>query len=427
MIDVIEFDVVAGDGGDGMVSFRREKFVPRGGPDGGDGGNGGSVLLIADRRVSTLIDYSDRRPRYAEDGSSGGPNRRRGGRGADTRLRVPIGSVISKQGMTDGDGWPIDLVNNGDSVIVTRGGRGGHGNRRFTTSTRRSPKFAQLGALGESATIRIELKLLADVGLVGLPNAGKSTLMRAWTSATPKVGAYPFTTIEPGLGVAGIDNDAFVVIDLPGLIEGASQGAGLGLEFLRHIERTRVLVHVLDMTRDDPLADLAQVESELKMFGRGLSDKPRVIALNKIDDPNGRAHVELLSEHGAGRLAGTEGDLEWIPISAVSGEGTQGLARRTLQLVRDLVEDADRASELPILRPSPRRHRFTIDRTEDGVVVVRGASAERWAETLDIQNDEARNELFQRLRRMGVARALRRDGVSTGDAVRIGNVTVRWE
>ena len=409
------------------MSFRREKFVPRGGPDGGDGGRGGSVVIVADGRVSTLHAFSDARLRRADGGTAGGINQRHGGSAGDLVLPVPVGSVVSSDAPHSQEQWPVDLVAEGVSVVVARGGGGGRGNRRFATATQRAPRFAQWGAEGDQATVQIELKLLADVGLIGLPNAGKSTLLQAWTAARPKIAAYPFTTIEPGLGVVVIENDAFVVVDIPGLIEGASQGAGLGQQFLRHIERTRVLVHVLDMTRDNPLADRSLVDAELASFGHGLSEKPRLLALNKIDTPDARAHVDLLTEGQEGRLPTEWGEQAWLPISALTGEGTGSLARRALQLVQATADAREPASDPPILRPRPRRGRFTITRASDGVAVISGASAERWAETLDTHNNEARHELFQRLRRMGVARALRRGGVATGDAVRIGSVALRWE
>jgi len=425
MIDTVDIEVVAGRGGDGAVSFRREKFVPRGGPDGGDGGRGGDVIFVADRSHSTLRDYHDRRPREAEDGVPGGPNRRRGASGAPLRLRVPVGCVIWE---LDSGGEPLeeslaDLTHDGMAVVIARGGRGGMGNKRFATATRQAPHFAQRGMDGERKSLRLELKLLADVGLVGLPNAGKSTLLRAWSAATPKVADYPFTTLEPELGVVSVGYDTFVAADMPGLIEGASQGAGLGLEFLRHIERTRVLVHVLDMTRDDPLADLALVNEELAAFGHGLAEKPQILALNKIDHPDARAHIELLEESGA--LTGL-----WRPISGLAREGVDDLARLAYRVLRETVEAQDAAETVdgvPVLRPEPRRARFEVHLDEDGVAVVSGRTPEWLASTLDVEDDEARYELLDRLRRLGVGRALARVGVEDGDTVRIGPVEVEWD
>lgn len=432
MIDEVTFEVVAGDGGGGLVSFRREKFAPQGGPDGGDGGRGGDVVLVATRRVSTLAAYRHRRREAAAAGRPGGSNQRKGAAGAPLELPVPVGSVVWDLDALEAAGvdptgeipadWPplADLSVPGARAVVARGGRGGWGNKRFATATRKTPRFAQRGAAGERRRVRIELKLLADVGLIGLPNAGKSTLLRAWSHATPKVAAYPFTTLEPELGVVEVGYEGFVAADMPGLIEGASAGVGLGHEFLRHIERTRVLVHVLDMTRDDPLADMALINEELAAFGHGLAEKPQIIAANKVDHPDARAHVELLEEALAA--------LPWpvLSISGASGEGTRALAERALALLRTAEAQAAGA-ELPVLRPQPRRPRFEVHRGADGVAVVEGRSPQWWADTLDLDLEEARQELFTRLRRMGIAAALRRLGVQPGERVRIGAVAVDWD
>ena len=417
MIDQVEFAVRAGAGGDGLVSMRREKFVPHGGPDGGDGGRGGSVVLVADAKVAGLGAYRDGRPRAALDGSAGGSAQRKGAAGEPLELPVPVGSIAWA-----GAERLADLTEHGQRVIVARGGRGGWGNKRFTTPTRRAPRFAQRGAPGERRELRIELKLLADVGLVGLPNAGKSTLLGAWSAAHPRVAPYPFTTLEPELGVVELGYDSFVAADMPGLIEGASRGVGLGHEFLRHIERTRVLVHVLDMTRDDPLADRALINEELAAFGHGLAGKPQVLALNKIDDPDAAAHVELLEEQVEGL------DLPWLAVSAASGEGTMQLAQRAFQVLREELEREAAAPAAPVLRPEPRvRERVRAERGADGRAVVRGRTAEWLAQTLDAENEEAREELFDRLKRLGVQRALTRLGVEPGERVLIGEVELTWE
>jgi GTP-binding protein len=429
MIDAVEFEVAGGRGGDGAVSFRREKFVPRGGPDGGDGGRGGDVVLVADQRKTTLADYRDQQTRIAEDGHKGGPNLMRGASGADLVLSVPVGAVVWE--LVDGNeagagGEPrllADLDTPGREALIARGGRAGRGNKRFATSTRQAPRFAQAGGEGERRRLRIELKLVADVGLVGLPNAGKSTLLRAWSRAQPKVAAYPFTTLEPELGVVTLGYDSFVAADMPGLIEGAAEGVGLGHEFLRHIERTAVLVHVLDMTRDDPLADRDRINQELREFGHGLAEKPQVLALNKIDDPDARAHVELLGEQFDAL------DEPWVAISAAGGEGTRELAQRAHQLLLEWREaERERAeAEVPVLRPQAQPRRFEVSRNEDGVVVVRGSTPEWLATTLDLDEEEPRQELFRRLRRMGVSRAVERLGVETGERIKVGGVSVRWE
>jgi GTP-binding protein len=424
VIDQVEFEVRAGSGGAGLVSLRREKFVPHGGPDGGDGGRGGSVVLVADRMVSGLGAYRDGRTRGARDGLAGGASQRRGASGGDARLPVPEGCVVWDLDAPDaGGGEPLaDLAEHGQELVVARGGRGGWGNKRFATPTRRTPRFAQRGAEGERRRLRLELKLLADVGLVGLPNAGKSTLLGAWSAAHPKIAPYPFTTLEPELGVVELGYDSFVAADMPGLIEGASQGVGLGHEFLRHIERTRVLVHVLDMTRDDPLGDRALIDGELAAFGHGLAEKPQLLALNKVDDPDAAAHVELLEE----RLNGI--GTPWLAISAATGEGTRQLAGRAFQLLREQRAREAEDAPPPLLRPEPRvRERVRAERDASGVVVVRGRTAEWLAATLDVEDLEARQELLDRLRRLGVQRELRRAGVQPGDRVRIGDVEVPWE
>ena len=424
MIDHVEIDVIAGRGGDGAVAFRREKFVPRGGPDGGDGGRGGNVVVIATRSISTLRDFRHGLVHKAEDGRPGGPNQRRGASAPVLELRVPVGCVVN---IIPPDGSAAlehvaDLVLEGMSVVVARGGRGGWGNQRFATPTRQAPHFAQHGQAGQTRHLVLELKLLADVGLVGLPNAGKSTLLRAWSRAQPKVGAYPFTTLEPELGVVSVGHNTFVAADMPGLIEGASAGAGLGHEFLRHIERTQVLVHLLDMTRDDPLADRRLIDTELASFGHGLAEKPQLLALNKVDHPDARANIELLRESGAL-------DEPWFAISGLSGEGTEALARGAWEAVlqaraREAVVEGER---LPVIEPPLQRERFRVEEGEDGTLQVRGSTPEWLAETLDVHNEDARYELLDRLKRLGLGRALDRKGVKSGDTVRIGSVDVLWD
>jgi len=422
VIDQVAFDVRAGKGGDGLASLRREKFVPHGGPDGGDGGRGGNVVLVAARTMAGLGAYRDGRTRGGGDGEPGGGGQRKGAAGAELRLAVPEGCVVWDLDAPAGSELLADLAEQGAELIIARGGRGGWGNKRFATPTRRTPRFAQRGTDGEYRRLRLELKLLADVGLIGLPNAGKSTLLGAWSAAHPKVAAYPFTTLEPELGVVELSYDSFVAADMPGLIEGASQGIGLGHEFLRHIERTRVLVHVLDMTREDPLADRALIDQELAAFGHGLAEKPQLLALNKVDDLDAGARVELLADRFEA------GSVPWLPISAATGEGTRVLAERAFELLREQRAQEVAATPPPVLRPEPRtRERVRVERDAAGLPVVYGRTAEWLAATLDTENEEARQELLDRLRRLGVQRALRREGVEPGDLVRIGAVELRWE
>ncbi|HEY8493982.1 MAG TPA: GTPase ObgE [Myxococcota bacterium] len=343
-VDEAVIEVAAGRGGDGCVSFRREKFVPRGGPDGGPGGRGGDVVLVADRGLSTLLDQKLRPLVRAEDGAHGGGNQRDGRAGADAVVRLPVGTVVFD---ADADGAPplADLVADGQRVVVARGGRGGRGNMSFATPTRQAPDFAESGRPGERRRLRLSLKLLADVGLVGLPNAGKSTLLRRLSAARPRVAAYPFTTLVPVLGVVEAGERRFVVADLPGLIAGASQGAGLGDRFLRHVERTRVLVHLLDvgtpaLTGQEPLAPLADwetIRAELAAYAAALAERTEIVALNKID--------LIAEDEREARLAPLEEALRahGRTVLRISGATGAGLDALRLAMVRAL-DAADAAA-----------------------------------------------------------------------------------
>jgi GTP-binding protein len=331
-VDEAIIEVVAGDGGDGCVGFRREKYVPRGGPDGGDGGRGGDVVLIADRNLATLRDHRYQREFRAGRGEPGGGNRRSGANGEDVVIRVPVGTAV-----LDADAPPdaeplCDLAEPGQRFVAARGGRGGFGNARFATPTRQTPDFAKPGLPGERARLRLSLKLLADVGLVGLPNAGKSTLLARVSAARPKVAAYPFTTLVPCLGVAESGGRRFVVADIPGLIEGASGGAGLGDRFLRHVERTRVLVHLIDagtalLEGRDPLADYDTVRAELAAYGADLARRPELVALNKVDLVADRAALAETAERL--RARGCE-------VFLISGATGLGVAELLAALARRL-------------------------------------------------------------------------------------------
>ena len=329
-IDEATITVVAGRGGDGSRSFRREKYVPRGGPDGGDGGRGGDVALVADRNLATLFDLRLRRVNRAEPGAPGGGGNRTGRSGALLALRVPVGTLVRDADAGEDDPPIADLTGHEQSVVVAQGGRGGRGNARFATPTRQTPDFAESGREGESMTLRLALKLLADVGIVGFPNAGKSTLLRRISSARPRVADYPFTTLIPNLGVAEVDERRFVVADIPGLIEGASEGAGLGDRFLRHIERTRVLIHLVDagtalLEGRDPLASYDAIRKELGAYQPALLERREIIALNKVDllaDRDDLRPLEVeLRERGC----------ETRRISAATGEGVAELLARVAQ------------------------------------------------------------------------------------------------
>jgi GTP-binding protein len=323
-IDEAIIEAVAGDGGNGRVSFRREKYVPRGGPDGGNGGRGGDVVLVAERNLATLRDQRYQREFRAGRGEDGGTNQRSGANGADALVRVPVGTIVYDAAAPVGAEPLCDLTENGQRFVPAKGGRGGFGNVRFATASRQTPEFANPGLPGGRARLRLSLKLIADVGLVGLPNAGKSTLLSRISAARPKVAAYPFTTLVPGLGVAECGERRFVVADIPGLIEGASLGIGLGDRFLRHVERTRVLAHLVDagtalLEGRDPLSDYETVRAELAAYGAGLEARPEIVVLNKVDLVADREALAKLAERL--RALGREVFL----LSGATGEGVAAL------------------------------------------------------------------------------------------------------
>ncbi len=410
--------VRGGKGGDGAVHFRREKYVPRGGPDGGDGGRGGSVYLEADPGLNTLSAFRHRQRFIAEDGRPGGPAQRHGRKGQDLIIKVPVGTIVR-----DAETGEViaDLAQPGQRVLVARGGRGGLGNVHFATATNQAPTMAQRGEPGEERWLELELKLLADAGLIGFPNAGKSTFLAAVTAAKPKIAPYPFTTLVPNLGVVDVDDFSFVLADIPGLIEGAHAGAGLGHEFLRHIERTRVLVHILDASGQegrDPLHDFAVVNQELAAFSPELAKKPQIVAANKMDLPEARANWPRIKAELEQR------GYKVFPISAATGEGVREVINEVARLLKTLpppppVTAAERAE--PVVHPD----HFVIER-QDNVWRVRGRSAERAAAMTDPDNPEAMSWLEQRLRRLGVTKALEEAGIQEGDTVVIGPLELTW-
>ena len=364
MIDRADIRVTAGDGGHGLISFHREKFVPRGGPDGGDGGRGGNVVLVADRAVNGLGALRYKRQYRAERGGNGTKNKKHGRNGADLELQVPPGTVVRNAA----DGEPIgDLAQEGDRLIVAQGGRGGRGNTHFATPTNQAPYISETGQRGEDLRLELELKLLSDVGLVGLPNAGKSTLLRAVSRATPKVADYPFTTLEPYLGVVEVGYDSYVMADIPGLIDGAHEGAGLGLEFLRHVERTRLLVHLVDASAHDPLHDIEVIDAELASYAPELGVRRQILAFNKMDVPEAQARRSELAE------AAEQLGRPYAFISAAARQGTDELAKMAfeeLERIRELEPAPAPESEVEILRPRPRGPQFSIEREGGAFRVV---------------------------------------------------------
>jgi GTPase len=423
-VDRVVLHLAAGDGGNGCVSIRREKFKPLAGPDGGNGGNGGDVVLVVDANTTTLLDYHRSPHRRARNGAPGKGDDRGGAHGADIVLPVPDGTVVSAPG---GD-VIVDLIGVGTRFVVAQGGRGGLGNAALASTKRRAPGFALLGEPGESLDVVLELKSVADVGLVGFPSAGKSSLVAAISAARPKIADYPFTTLVPNLGVVDAGEVRFTVADVPGLVEGASEGRGLGHQFLRHVERCSALVHVVDCATmepgRDPVTDIDVIERELESYG-GLAERPRLVALNKIDVPDARDLAEMVRT-----------DLEargWqvVPVSAATREGLRELTFA----MAGLVSAARQAAPPPertriVLRPAPVDDAgFTVSREGD-LFRVRGAKPERWVRQTDFANDEAVGYLADRLARLGVEKALLEAGATPGAEVVIGGddaVVFDWE
>jgi GTP-binding protein len=417
-IDEIEITVKAGGGGNGLSAFRREKYVPRGGPSGGDGGQGGSVILCADGHLTTLIDYRYQRSYKAEKGGDGGQNNMTGRNGPDLILKIPVGTQVF-----DAESGELlaDLVFDGQQAIVAQGGRGGRGNARFATPTKRAPRLAENGEPGEERRLRLELKLLADVGLIGFPNVGKSTLISVVSAAKPKIADYPFTTLIPNLGVVRVDDRSFVMADIPGLVEGAHAGAGLGLQFLRHVERTRILVHILDLsgfTGRNPADDFDAINRELRLYSPELAELPQVVALNKIDIPGARETAEQLAPTFEAR------GMKTFMISAATGEGAQAL----MYFLADELEKLDKAAPAPaetheILRIAPDKpdiHNWEAKKAGDHEFVVEGKGIERAVAMTSLDNEEAVKRLQRKLDRLGINKALKELGVEDGDSVRIG-------
>ncbi len=423
MIDRITIKIKSGSGGNGAISGRREKYVPRGGPDGGDGGAGGSVFLVADSNVNTLLYYRYRRQFSAGDGRRGEGKLKHGRNGPDITLPVPVGTQVWMD--RPAERLLADLDTSGQTLLAAKGGQGGAGNARYATSTNRFPLLAQSGAPGEELDLRLELKLLADVGIIGSPNAGKSSLLAVVSAARPKVADYPFTTLEPALGVVEHRGDTFVMVDIPGLIEGAHSGAGLGLEFLRHVERTRVLIHLIDGSLDDPVAEYLKINAELAQYGHGLARKPQIVAVNKLD----LTDVSVLRDDIAAAFA-RDGDCADIRfVSAVTREGVDDLLDSTLAALRSAPDEVelDGGGGVPVLRPTPRRRRPLVYVDDAGDFVVEWQPAERMASMVDPDDWGAKMQFYNRLRRAGVIVALEEAGVGSGDIVRIGDVQWLWE
>lgn len=417
-IDHVNIHVKSGKGGDGMVHFRREKFVPLGGPDGGDGGRGGNVIFEVKSTLNTLSAFRQNEKFAAEPGKNGGGSEMTGRGGKDLIIYIPPGTVIydAETGALLGD-----LTKPGQQLLVCKGGRGGLGNQHYATSRNQAPRTAERGEPHEEKMIRLELKLIADIGIIGLPNAGKSTLLSVLTNAKPKIGDYPFTTLEPNLGVASIDEDTKVVMaDIPGLIEGAAEGAGLGHDFLRHIQRTRVLIHMLDGLSEDPLADYSQINSELALFDPKLAQKPQVVVLNKIDQPDVQERLKEI------QASFKKKKIELFTASAMARTNTRDIlitAHRKLSEIP--VEELEET--LPVYKPDVDPNQFEVTREDGDKWRVTGVAIERAAKMTYFEHDGSLRRFQKLLEKLGVDESLRKAGVEEGDTVFIGNFELEWK
>ncbi|MFC1980728.1 GTPase ObgE [Chloroflexota bacterium] len=419
MLDRTEIIVKAGAGGDGMISFRREKFVPFGGPDGGDGGDGGDVIIRADSAVSNLRKFKQKRLYRAADGGRG-MGKRRHGKGVESLVvTVPVGTVVSYK--TDvGGAFIADLEQSGQNVVAARGGKGGLGNPHFASSTNQAPQIAQRGEAGEEHAIILEMRLIADVGIIGYPNVGKSTLLAAASASKPKIASYPFTTIEPVLGVVEVGQQGFVLAEIPGLIEGAYLGRGLGHDFLRHIMRTKMLIHLIDASSASPVEDMVEVNKELYLFDPALTQKKQLVAVNKVDLPE--VHARLAEIKGAFDGAG----IEAFFISASTGDGVSALMAGTVKILEKVAAEK-MVIELPkkLFRPRPRVRGVSVQKQGDAFVVD-VPELERIMTRTGMAGYEIQRQLKRQITRLGVNKALEKAGVRPGDKVRCGSTEWEW-
>ena len=441
MIDTVRINIRAGDGGNGCVSFLREKYRPRGGPNGGDGGNGGSTYLVGDSSINTLLHLKFNSTMYGDRGGHGKGKGQRGGNGEDTYVKVPLGTVVWRMHR---DGQKDFLTDITDEIprLVAQGGTGGWGNAHYVTPTNQEPLLSQKGERGDYVVLFLELKLLADVGLLARPNAGKSTLISRCSAAKPRIAEYPFTTVEPVLGVVSTRGQDFVMMEVPGLLEGAHEGVGLGDQFLRHAERARLYVHVLDGLSEDPVADFHMINRELQEFNPVLAHKPQIIAVNKMDVTEVRERRAELSE--ALRQAAAESDV--LPngadtpvffISAVSGEGLDPMLGRVIEMLEILsVEEAEiEAAELEegpvaVAPTGPDRRRPAAEAItfykERGVYIVKSEQLERLSALADTRDYRVLLQLWREMNRLGIARRLQEAGIEPGDTIRIGRSEMEW-
>lgn len=415
-VDTARIFVKSGDGGDGAISFRKEKYVPLGGPDGGDGGDGGSIILITDENSTTLLDFTYRKKYKAEKGENGSGSKCFGKKGADLYIKVPIGTVIRD---VETNKIMADLSHKGDRYVLAKGGRGGRGNVRFTTSTRQAPEFAEPGMPGEERYISLELKLLADVGLVGFPNVGKSTLLSIVTRANPKIANYHFTTLKPNLGVVDMPGiDGFVIADIPGIIEGASSGTGLGLEFLRHIERTRILIHVVDISQiegRDAFDDFMKINGELKKYDVKLWDRPQIIAANKSD----MMYDNDIFENFKNKVSQLGYD-KVFKISAATRQGVEQLMKEAARMLSEIPVNDMEIDESEKFMPEQKRFTYTI-RKEENTFIVEGSFVDRLLASVNVNDYNELRYFYNVLKNKGVMEELIQKGIKDGDTIRLND------
>lgn len=413
-VDKVDVKVKAGDGGNGIVSFRHEKFIEKGGPDGGDGGEGGDVVVIAKTNQDTLAEYRHHKLLKANNGGSGGRRKKHGKSADDLELKVPIGTSI-----TDENGQiVVDMTKENQTFVIAKGGSGGFGNSHFTSSTRQAPAFSEKGEPGEEMNLVFELKMIADVGLIGLPNAGKSTLLGSTSNARPEIANYPFTTLKPNLGVVDIAGTSLLIADIPGLIEGASEGKGLGDDFLRHIERTNVLVHLIDVYENDVVKSYKTIKNELKQYGHLLDKKPEIVALNKIDGLDQDMIDDQMNKLKKALKRGTP----LFAISAASKDGTKKLLQKAAQLAKTETKKTKKANEdkgLPVLRYQPTADDWVVIRDDDGFIVL-GEKIEKFAQRTDYENQQGTRRLRDIMRKIGVMHELERKKINRGDKIYFG-------
>jgi len=423
-VDQAKIFIKAGNGGHGAVAFRREKYEPSGGPSGGDGGRGGDVIFEVDTGLKTLMDFKYKKHYKAGNGENGGTSKKNGKSGEDLILKVPAGTIVRD---AETGRIIVDLIKSGQSLIVAKGGRGGRGNTHFATSTRQAPSFAESGREGEEVWIILELKLLADVGLIGFPNVGKSTILSVVSSARPKIGNYHFTTLVPNLGVVKVEEGkSFVWADIPGLIEGANEGIGLGHDFLRHIERTRLLIHVLDVSGSegrDPLEDFQQINSELEKYSDKLAGKPQLVAANKMDLPGSQENYDIIKDELE------KAGYELFEISAVSNKGLKKLMYRAFEIVSQ-IEDNIAAEDFEQIT-AVRYYKFTEEepyevRKEGDVFVVEGKWIENFMKRINVYQDESLKYFQKIIKKKGIINELKKMGVKDGDTVKVGNLEFEY-